>query len=148
MRTLTVNHRTTYRYDRLVGFGAHRLMVRPRDSHEFRLLDAKLRIAPQATSRWLFDIFGNSIARLDFDDTADRLDIESAITLEHYGIELPDFRMVEDYARRIPFLLCARGIRRSGPHPPPAFRELGRRQIRDGRSGSWTRGAAATPWKR
>jgi len=131
MRTLTVNHRTTYRYDRPVRFGAHRLMVRPRDSHEFRLLDAKLRIAPQATSRWLFDIFGNSIAKLEFEDSADRLDIESAITLEHHGIELPDFHMVEDYARRIPFSYAPEESGDLGRTHRLHSRESGRQQIRD-----------------
>ena len=36
MRILTVRHATTYRYARPVAFGQHRLMLRPRDSHDLR----------------------------------------------------------------------------------------------------------------
>jgi hypothetical protein len=37
MKILTVHHATTYRYAEPVGFGEHRLMMRPRDSHDLRL---------------------------------------------------------------------------------------------------------------
>ncbi len=131
MRTLTVRHRTSYTYDRPVRFGAHRLMVRPRDSHDFRLLEAKLSIQPAATSRWLFDIFGNSIARVDFDASSDRLDIESVITLEHYGIEMPDFMMVEDYARHIPFAYAPEESGDLGRTHRLHSRESGQQQVRD-----------------
>jgi len=110
MRILTVRHRTTYTYDRPVTFGEHMLMVRPRDSHEFHLLESGLRLEPTGQVRWLFDIFGNSIARVEFQSGADRLDIESRITLEHHGIDLPDFQMVEDYAQRVPFCYPAEAV--------------------------------------
>ncbi len=42
MQRLTVEHRTTYRYRRAVKFGVHRLMFRPRESHDLRLLDSRL----------------------------------------------------------------------------------------------------------
>ena len=38
MTTFRVCHRTSYSYDRPVKFGLHRLMVRPRDGHDMRLL--------------------------------------------------------------------------------------------------------------
>ena len=44
MPILTVQHKTAYRYARPVEFGEHRLMLRPRDSHDLRLLDTALRI--------------------------------------------------------------------------------------------------------
>jgi len=34
MPTLTIRHVTTYRYRRPVAFGEHRMMLRPRDSHD------------------------------------------------------------------------------------------------------------------
>ena len=38
MTLLTVRHVTTYNYKRDVGFGEHRIMFRPRDSFDQRLL--------------------------------------------------------------------------------------------------------------
>lgn len=42
MKLLTVRHATTYRYARPVSLGPHRLMMRPRDSHDLRLVGAEL----------------------------------------------------------------------------------------------------------
>ena len=42
MTRLVVTHLTTYRYAEPVGFGPHRMMLRPRDSHEMRLYSATL----------------------------------------------------------------------------------------------------------
>ena len=53
MRKLSVHHATLYRYRQPVSFGAHRLMFRPRDSHDLRLIEAELVIDPPATVRWL-----------------------------------------------------------------------------------------------
>ena len=39
MAILNVHHRTCYRYSQAVEFGEHRLMSRPRDSHDLRLID-------------------------------------------------------------------------------------------------------------
>jgi len=38
MPVLTVTHTTTYRYANPVTFGEHRMMMRPRDSHDLRLM--------------------------------------------------------------------------------------------------------------
>ena len=50
MPVLTVHHRTTYRYRRPVGFGEHRMMLRPRDSFDQRLIGAQLDITPAPAS--------------------------------------------------------------------------------------------------
>ena len=99
---LTVHHTTLYRYQRPVSFNEHRLMVRPRDSHDMRLLSTGLTISPTAKVRWLHDVFSNSIAIARFEDTADELRLESSFVVEHYGIEDTEFP-VEDYARELPF---------------------------------------------
>jgi len=72
MSTFRVRHHTTYSYDRPVAFGAHRLMMRPRDGHDMRLLDSSLTVSPPADVRWEFDAFGNSIAVLSFHHAAQR----------------------------------------------------------------------------
>src|SRR5690242_10522896 len=70
MTVLKVNHLTVYRYAKPVRLGDHRLMFRPRDSHDMRLLDTRLVISPPAKKiRWMHDVFGNSIAICSFDRT-------------------------------------------------------------------------------
>ena len=102
MQRLTVKHVTTYRYSQPVGFGPHRLMFRPRDSHDLRLVSSALKISPTAQVRWLHDVFGNSIAIAEFEGRADTLSFESDIAVEVYGLEGPDFP-IEGYARTYPF---------------------------------------------
>ena len=63
MQLLTVRHVTTYRYRRPVSFGDHRMMLRPRDSYDQRLIEAQLDILPEpAELRWMHDVFGNCVA--------------------------------------------------------------------------------------
>ena len=49
MKHLTVRHSTIYRYASPVAFGQHRLMLRPRDSHDLRLVKAELTLSPPGT---------------------------------------------------------------------------------------------------
>lgn len=98
-----IRHVTVYRYARPVKIGPHRLMFRPRDSHDLRLLSADLSISPPAASiRWLHDVFGNSIAIADFSVDTAELRFQSDIVIEHYGLDHPEFP-IEDYARTLPF---------------------------------------------
>ena len=59
LTVLNVRHTTVYRYRRPVSLGDHRLMLRPRDSHDLRLIRTNLTLAPPATLRWIHDVFGN-----------------------------------------------------------------------------------------
>ncbi|GAB4392986.1 MAG: transglutaminase family protein [Kiloniellaceae bacterium] len=109
MPLLTVTHTTVYRYRNPVRFGEHRLMFRPRDSHDLRLVDSKLTIAPAAEVRWLHDVFSNSIAIASFEELAAELSFESRIMLEHFGLEDPAF-VIEPYAQTYPFSYPAEEI--------------------------------------
>ena len=93
MQRLTVKHSTEYRYSKPVDFGEHRLMLRPRDSHDLRLLEATLMTEPHAQLRWLHDVFGNSVAIATFETTSDRLSIESQIVLDRYPLHTIDNNM-------------------------------------------------------
>jgi transglutaminase-like putative cysteine protease len=86
-----VHHTTMYRYSNPVGFGPHRMMLRPRDSHDMRLVSTKLVIQPEPCHvQWSFDVFGNSVATAHFGDTlASELTFESEIELIHY--QMPNF---------------------------------------------------------
>ena len=74
MPLLTIHHKTEYRYARPVAFGEHRIMLRPRDGHDLRVLESRLDIMPEPMSlRWIHDVFGNSVAIADFDERAEML---------------------------------------------------------------------------
>ena len=62
MGLLTVRHVTTYRYAEPVRFGEHRMMFRPRDSHDLRVLATDLLVSPEASVRLIQDPHSNSIA--------------------------------------------------------------------------------------
>ena len=81
MPILTVQHKTAYRYANPVTFGDHRMMMRPRDSHDLRLVDTALTIAPAASVRWMHDVFGNSVAVAHFTRPARELLVESRFEL-------------------------------------------------------------------
>jgi transglutaminase-like putative cysteine protease len=103
MRLLTVRHATTYRYARPVSFGQHRLMLRPRDSHDLRLVAAELTLSPPGQVRWMHDVFGNSVALVDFWAPAATLAIASTLKIERYGIEGPEFPIAPE-AEFYPFI--------------------------------------------
>ena len=103
MPVLKVSHITSYTYRQPVSFGEHRMMVRPRESYDQRLIDARLQIEPQpADLRWLHDVFGNSVAIATFDKRASSLVIESEVTVDHRPAELETVH-IEEYARYYPF---------------------------------------------
>lgn len=103
MRLLTVHHATTYRYARPVKFGPHRLMLRPRDSHDLRLVAAELTLSPPGHVRWMHDVFGNSVALVDFPALAAMLTIASTLKIERYGIDNPVFPIAPE-AEFYPFI--------------------------------------------
>jgi Transglutaminase-like superfamily/Bacterial transglutaminase-like N-terminal region len=81
---ISITHLTRYSYDRPVAFGPHRLLVRPRDGHDMRVLEAHLVISPAAKLHWQFDVFGNSVAQAMFSDMSDSLEIRSELLIKRY----------------------------------------------------------------
>lgn len=107
MRRLEIVHRTRYEYAAPVTLGDYRLMFRPRDSHDLRLLRTSLVIEPVAQVRWIHDPFGNSIAIAAFAETpVSVLEFTSTIELEHFGVP-PEVPAIEDYAQTLPFSYLA-----------------------------------------
>jgi transglutaminase-like putative cysteine protease len=104
MPLLTIHHKTEYRYLRPVAFGEHRIMLRPRDGHDLRVLASRLEITPQPMSlRWIHDVFGNSVAIAVFDERSDTLSVTSSVTVEHNPVE--EFALTpDDPAYFYPFL--------------------------------------------
>lgn len=84
MPALTIRHVTTYRYRQPVAFGEHRMMLRPRDSHDQKVIDATLGITPEPSSlRFDRDAFGNHVAIAEFAAKATELSFESVVSVEH-----------------------------------------------------------------
>jgi transglutaminase-like putative cysteine protease len=103
MSLLTVRHVTSYRYADPVALGEHRMMFRPRESHDLRLIAARLDIAPQPMQlRWVHDVFDNSVAVATFSGRTTELRFDSTVTLEHIETELPDYAL-EPEAATYPF---------------------------------------------
>src|SRR5436305_7468552 len=106
MKLLTVRHATSYRYSAPVAFGPHRLMLRPRDSHDLRLIDAELALSPPGAVRWMHDVFGNSVALVDFSRSAGELSIVSTLTIERYALAKLDVPIAPE-AETYPFMHSA-----------------------------------------
>ncbi|HND33813.1 MAG TPA: transglutaminase N-terminal domain-containing protein [Myxococcota bacterium] len=91
MARIRVRHVTRYEYRAPVGLTQHRLMVRPRDSHDLRLHEATLVISPTPrATRWAHDVFGNSVCLVDWDNDArtDHLDIAVVVQVRHGGLRV------------------------------------------------------------
>jgi transglutaminase-like putative cysteine protease len=84
MSRLIIRHETRYDYDRPVRFGTHRLLIRPRDSHAIRLLDASLELSPPGETRWVYDAMGNCICLFTPKGEARRLSIVSRLIIDRF----------------------------------------------------------------
>ncbi len=91
MTIFNIIHRTTYRYDRPVGLGPHRLMLRPRDGRELRVASSDLTIAPEADVAWSDDVFGNAVATATFDGASDTLAVACESRVERLAAAWPVF---------------------------------------------------------
>jgi len=106
MPRLLIRHRTAYQYNGPVRIGAHRLMLRPRESRTARLLAFELSVAPAAQITWAHDVFDNAIATATFAAMSDRLVIESVAELELDADPWPVFDIAAS-AFSYPFLYAA-----------------------------------------
>ena len=103
MPILTIHHKTEYRYARPVSFGEHRVMLRPRDGYDLRVTGEALIIEPMPiATRWIRDLFGNTVGTVKFAGQSDKLLFDSMVKVEHRpvrGLHLSP----EDYAYLHPF---------------------------------------------
>jgi transglutaminase-like putative cysteine protease len=74
---LKIHHKTIYHFRQSVSLGAHRLMLRPRESRDLRVMSHTLTITPAATPTWAHDVFGNAVATATFAAMTDMLVIDS-----------------------------------------------------------------------
>lgn len=91
MTMLRIVHGTTYAFRRPVRLGAHRLMLRPRESRDLRIIRSDLAVSPTATITWAHDVYGNAVATAAFWDLTHNLTIECTTELELYAVDWPIF---------------------------------------------------------
>ena len=84
MERLRIRHLTRYSYAREVEFNRHRLLIRPREGHDLRIEEFALSITPDHQVTWVRDVFGNSVAWIDFAAAAATLEFESEVTIQRF----------------------------------------------------------------
>jgi transglutaminase-like putative cysteine protease len=98
---LSISHRTEYRYSGPVRFGPHRLVLRPRESHNERILSMELTTFPESSFTWHQDIHGNIVATAEFQQHSNQLVIQSDFTISKTPLpewsEDPGSQGGEDY---------------------------------------------------
>lgn len=82
MPMFKIHHCTTYAFREKVSLSPHRLMLRPREGRDLRLLSHEISISPKAELNWSQDVFGNAVASATFLTRSDRLVINSAATVD------------------------------------------------------------------
>jgi Bacterial transglutaminase-like N-terminal region len=88
---LKIHHTTTYRYRQPVSLGPHRLMLRPDESRDLRLISSDLAVIPDAEVTWAHDVFGNAVATATFQTMADNLVIASVAEIQLNAAAWPVF---------------------------------------------------------
>ena len=84
MPIVSIRHRTTYRYRNPVAFGEHRVMYRPLESLDQRVIQAGLEIGPEPTLlRHVQDATGAVAAVARFATRARQLEFESQVLVGH-----------------------------------------------------------------
>ncbi len=78
-------------------------MLRPREGHDIHIEQSMLEVTPRHHIHWIRDVYGNSIAVVDFTERASELVVSSEVILNHYEINPFDF-YIEPEAFRYPFV--------------------------------------------
>src|ERR1700712_3990385 len=103
MPIFVIKHVTTYHYKQPVAFGEHRMMLRPRDDADQKVLESELEITPKPVQLiWTRDAFGNHVATACFAEQASELSFASTTRLDlaPAGLDAGD---IADFARTYPF---------------------------------------------
>ncbi|WP_433197737.1 DUF2126 domain-containing protein [Nocardia sp. CA-107356] len=100
---VSLEHRTTYTFDRLVEVYPHVVRLRPAPHSRTRIEAYSMRVTPaDHFCNWQQDAFGNFLARLVFPNPTRELSITVGLIADLEVINPFDF-FVEDYAEHFPF---------------------------------------------
>jgi transglutaminase-like putative cysteine protease len=141
MPIVSIRHLTAYRYRNPVALGEHRMMLRPHEGYDQRLISAALLVTPEpSVLRSVHDVFGNCVSIARFTGRSDRLHVESRMTLDHAPQTAFDFGD-DAYAATAPFTYptqdqpdLAQSIERFHPDPAGVVNAWAQRFVR--RAGS------------
>jgi transglutaminase-like putative cysteine protease len=139
MPIVSIRHLTTYRYRNPVAFGEHRMMLRPLESYDQRLLSAELTISPEPSMlHTIQDVFGNCVGIARFQGRSDTICFDSEVRLEH--TPQPAFAGLDGedaYRATLPFAYSpedlpdlARSMERLHPDPDGEVEAWARRFVR------------------
>ena len=113
MPVLNIRHLTRYRYRRPVAFGDHRVMFRPLESYDQRILDSRLVIIPEPVElRFVHDVFGNCVGVARFAGAAHEISFESRVRLEHSPAPMvtDDADLIDAASQTFPFAYSAEDL--------------------------------------
>jgi transglutaminase-like putative cysteine protease len=88
---LRIHHMTTYRYRQPVSLGPHRLMLRPREDRDLRIVSSTVTVTPDAKIAWANDVAGNGVAIVTFATPTDTLVIDSLFCVQLSAAAYPVF---------------------------------------------------------
>lgn len=104
MPILSIRHVTTYHYHRPVAFGAHRMMLRPRDDDDQKVIHSEIEITPKPSQlAWTQDAWGNHVATAEFAERAVELRFVSTNRIDHKPVRFCASD-IDDFAWTCPFV--------------------------------------------
>lgn len=102
MRRIEIKHTTRYEYSEPVELLKHKLHLRPREGHDIRIESSRLSITPGYKILWERDIYGNSMALVEFTEKSASMEISSNVIVQHYAEQALEFSL-DDAAQHYPF---------------------------------------------
>ncbi|MET0272547.1 MAG: transglutaminase family protein [Phenylobacterium sp.] len=138
MPVVSIRHLTTYRYRNPVAFGEHRMMFRPLESFDQRLISAEVGITPDpALLRHIHDVGGACVGVARFQGRSEILSFESRVRVDHQPQVAFDLEGEEGAIGQPPFSYSAdevadlaRSIARRHPDEDGAVAAWARRFLR------------------
>lgn len=124
MTRLFIQHVTQYHYDNPVSLTPHRLLIRPRDSHALRLLDASLRVSPPGPTVWRYDALGNCVCVFEPQGQTNGLTITSTVTVERFPAPLSE--RIDDPASAFPVFYSPNDYQLLEPMLMPVTEDMNR----------------------
>ncbi|WP_040441074.1 transglutaminase family protein [Roseibium aggregatum] len=133
MTMLSTYHVTAYRYLVPVLLGPHRMMLRPREARDLRLISHDLTVTPEAEITWAHDVAGNAVATARFSEPTEQLLVESRATVELTASAWPVFTIAAE-AINYPFFYSDDDMIDLGALSTPQYPDL------DGQLSRWAEG--------
>ena len=102
-KLIALNHKTHYKYDRLINLGAQSIRLRPAPHSRSRIQSYSLKVTPENHFiNWQQDPFGNYLARLVFPEKTKEFKVEIDLVTEIRVFNPFDF-FLEEYVETFPF---------------------------------------------